>query len=181
MRIYLGVYTMDSRLREAINRFANSVRSVYNITVPITNIDEVVKTIGGKVELSANSYETYDGRIRKSSDCNFIIEVSENQSDVRKNFTVAHELGHLFLHMGYESNAELWDKQEKEYKREGYSEEEYEANEFAACLLMPSEEYRRVLYDFSDGNEVDVSKIAKYFNVSLPAALNRGRFLGYFE
>lgn len=172
---------MDSRLREAINEFANNVRSFYNITVPIENIDEVVKNIGGKVEILANSDEAYDGRIKKSSDCNFIIEVSENQSDVRKNFTVAHELGHLFLHMGYNSNEELWDKQEKEYKREGYSEEEYEANEFAACLLMPSEDYRRTLYDISEGNKVDVSKIAKHFNVSLPAAINRGRFLGYFE
>ena len=33
----------------------------------------------------------------------------------------------------------------------------------------------------ADGNVVDTSKIAEYFNVSVEVASNRGKFLGYLR
>lgn len=38
--------TMDYRTREFINELAEAVIAYYQITIPITNIDEVVTTIG---------------------------------------------------------------------------------------------------------------------------------------
>lgn len=100
----------------------------------------------------------------------------------RRRFTIAHELGHLFLHMGYLINEELWRKQDQNvYERSGSSEKEYQANEFAAAFLMPKEDYFRKMNESMDGNKVNTSKIAEYFNVSVEAASNRGKFLGYLK
>ena len=84
--------------------------------------------------------------------------------------------------MGYLTNEALWKLQdENTYQRSGSSEKEYQANEFAAAFLMPQEEYLKVMNDNLAGNKVDTSKIAEYFNVSVEAASNRGKFLGYLK
>ena len=109
-----------------------------------------------------------------------MIAISYFQNPQRKTFTIAHELGHLFLHMGFIIDRNLWQTQnETVYRRFGTSEQEYQANEFAASLLMPQVAYKRVLDQYSENNMVDMSKVAKHFNVSMAAAINRGRFLGY--
>ena len=61
------------------------------------------------------------------------------------------------------------------------SEKEYQANEFAAAFLMPKKEYFRVMNENLDGNKVMTSKIAEHFHVSVEAASNRGKFLGYLK
>ena len=105
--------------------------------------------------------------------------VSPHQPIGRRNFTIAHELGHLFLHMGYKINQEIWERQEVTYFRKGDSEEEYEANEFAAAFLMPKKVYKEIMDRHTEGNIVYTSKIAEEFNVSVKAASNRGKWLGY--
>jgi Zn-dependent peptidase ImmA (M78 family) len=61
------------------------------------------------------------------------------------------------------------------YRRKGYTEEEYEANEFAAALLMPEAIFRE-----HARKNISVEQIARYFGVSVDAALNRGRWLGIY-
>jgi Zn-dependent peptidase ImmA (M78 family) len=62
------------------------------------------------------------------------------------------------------------------YNRFGASEEEFEANEFAAAFLMPEEDFKAAA---KRANSV-ASEIALSFGVSADAALNRGRWLGIF-
>ena len=166
---------MDNSTRRMINSLAEDVLSAYNISVPIGNIDEIVEKLGGTIQKEAFFS---DGAVEKEGN-GFKIIVSPFQDEKRERFTIAHELGHLFLHMGYRTNNELWEKQENNiYHRIGNSEKEYQANEFAAAFLMPATEYLAVLNKVSEGNMVDTSKIAEYFNVSIEAAANRGKFLG---
>ena len=167
---------MDNSTRRMINSLAEDVLSAYNISVPIGNIDEIVEKLGGTIQKEAFFS---DGAVEKEGN-GFKIIVSPFQDEKRERFTIAHELGHLFLHMGYRTNNELWEKQENNiYHRIGNSEKEYQANEFAAAFLMPATEYLSVLNKVAEGNMVDTSKIAEYFNVSIEAAANRGKFLGY--
>ena len=169
---------MDNSTRRMINSLAEDVLSAYNISVPIGNIDEIVEKLGGTIQKEAFFS---DGAVEKEGN-GFKIIVSPFQDEKRERFTIAHELGHLFLHMGYRTNNELWEKQENNiYHRIGNSEKEYQANEFAAAFLMPATEYLAVLNKVSEGNMVDTSKIAEYFNVSIEAAANRGKFLGYLR
>ena len=126
-------------------------------------------TLGGAVVMNAGAY-------------------GGEMKDVLKEVTVLTPEGGVLtlqadeLHMGYRTNNELWEKQENNiYHRIGNSEKEYQANEFAAAFLMPATEYLAVLNKVAEGNMVDTSKIAEYFNVSIEAAANRGKFLGYLR
>lgn len=171
---------MDFSTRSYINNLAQQVIKVYDITIPITNIDDVVRTIGGTIVEKNNFDDLCDGTIIKDGTNSFRIAISPYQNDQRRVFTIAHELGHLFLHMGYRTNPSLWEAQDQRvFRRFGSSEQEYQANEFAAALLMPKDTYRRILMENAKNNRVDMSTIAQYFNVSQAAAINRGKFLGY--
>lgn len=80
----------------------------------------------------------------------------------RRRFTIAHELGHYFLHRD-EGNFEdrMLFRRENQVNRQ-----EREANEFAAKLLMPSAEFRLEM----SANGYDISSVAKVFGVSGAAA-----------
>lgn len=173
---------LKNDIKELINAMAYAVTELYKIEIPIVNIDEAVKKMGGVVEENPMMDSFSDGKIRKNGQDGFVIQVSPYQTVERRNFTVAHELGHLFLHMGYKTNLEVWNNQNGvAYYRNGNSELEYQSNEFAAAFLMPEEQYKRVMYENSEGNIVNTSAIAQYFHVSVDAAANRGKWLGYLE
>lgn len=176
---------MNNETREYISLVADKVREVYKIATPIESMSLVVKQIGGEIK-ETDEPRDFDGIIRKSNNNSFLIEISKNQSEQRKNFTIAHELGHLFLHMGYGTDEDVWKNQKEEvaFQRFGTSEQEYQANEFAADLLMPREEYADKIYACVENGKVEIKKleeIASAFNVSLSAVINRGRFLGILE
>lgn len=97
-----------------------------------------------------------DGMIRAKDGVVQILVNAENPS-TRKRFTIAHELGHFFLH----HNGEPLDFVDL---RSGVSNfKEVEANKFATALLMPqnevTNEYNKLL--FPTGEE-----LARIFNVS---------------
>lgn len=169
---------MNKQLRNTINEIVEVIRKEFNIQCPITNFDKLVIDLGGEIRYSNEIQEAADATIQKIGD-SFIITVSENDSYTRQRFSIAHELGHLFLHMGYLIDEEMWNKnQENTYLRKLSGEMEYQAHEFAAALLMPRDIFISVMNKNYDGNKYyDMSKVAEYFNVSLEAAINRGRWL----
>ena len=172
---------MNSGFRMLINNITQDIIDEYKINIPINNIEDVVRQLGGNVEESSNVSFAADGSVIKRGD-SFSIVVSPFQSEERKKFTIAHELGHLFLHMGYQINEELWNEQENlTYYRSGESAVEYQANEFAAALLMPQKKYKEIMDRYTEGNIVYTGKVAEYFGVSVSAASNRGKFLGYLK
>ena len=76
----------------------------------------------------------------------------------------------------------LWNANcNQSFNRKGDSEIEWQANEFAAALLMPKDQYKKALDRHTEGEQVSVSKIAEYFHVSADAASCRGKWLGYLE
>jgi len=91
------------------------------------------------------------------------IMVNDSDSAVRQNFTIAHELGHFFLH-----SAELAENPGLGiyYRRDEQNiqdEKEKEANAFAAALLMPESlisRYRSI---------ASVDQLASLFGVSTVA------------
>ncbi len=173
---------MNNMLRKRINELAYDILAVYDIATPIDNIESVVKKIGGQIQETDELDFLTDGKVKKDRD-SFIITVPESQSNsLRRNFTIAHELGHLFLHMGYQIDEELWENSDNmTLNRFGNSERELEANEFAAAFLMPEKEYKRIAEKYSEGNTVFIRRVAEYFNVSVEAASYRGKWLGYLQ
>lgn len=169
---------MDNATRNMINSLTQDILTLFNIQIPIQDIDELVGMLGGSIQ---TDFSCTDGSVVKEGE-SFRILISPFQDEKRRRFTIAHELGHLFLHMGYLTNAELWERQDENiYHRLGSSEKEYQANEFAAAFLMPQKEYIKIMNENIIGDKVNTSKIAEYFNVSVEAASNRGKFLGYLK
>lgn len=173
---------LNNELKSLINDMAQTVLQLYNIPIPITNIDAAVKKMGGYIIENPSINRFSDGRIRKAGDNTFSIEISPFQTEERRNFAIAQELGHLFLHMGFKNNIDKWRAQDHTpYYRNGNPELEYQANEFAAAFLMPQSKYKEIMDKNTDGTLVDTSKVAEYFHVSIDTAANRGKWLGYLE
>ncbi len=84
---------------------------------------------------------------KEKSASGFMIVVNSNHSSERKRFTVAHELGHFVLHTKSQhsnhrngSNVVKFETRyrTKEFELGTIEREEFEANQFAASLLMPA-------------------------------------------
>lgn len=116
------------------------------------------------------------------------IIVNTLHSNNRKNFTIAHELGHLFLHHKEGEDKLFIDKRtyhraSKQIIGTSYTEER-EANIFASCLLMPKAQIKSyIVENFNEWatglDEYDISKLAQDFSVSEQAMMIRLKKLGY--
>ena len=91
----------------------------------------------------------------------------------RINFTLAHEFGHYLLHrLKYpegiyctEEDMRTWDSKNRKI--------ESEANEFAANLLMPFDDFRRQIAPLDKANLDVLSDCASRYEVSMQAAILR--------
>lgn len=178
---------MEYRKRQTINKIAYKIRDILKLETPV-DLKRLVTSLKGKIEY-VDEIDGKEARIQKIEDENFkfMITLPTYTMNQRDRFTIAHELGHLFLHMGYLVDKEKWKSigtyKDSAYYRYGYSEEEYEANEFAGALLMPEAEFIQIANDnkSEDGETYELDTIAEHFNVSIEAVKVRGRWLGLFE
>jgi Zn-dependent peptidase ImmA (M78 family) len=173
---------MDAARRRQIDELADRIRDALELNSFPIDVEQAVTRLRG--ELRSVPETEHEAKIKKSGN-GFVVELAPTSSDERRRFNVAHELGHLFLHMGYKINPAKWDSV-NEYLdsplyRFGYSEEEYEAHEFAGAFLMPATEFKRVAFNHKSGTTYNVVPIAEHFDVSVPAARTRGRWLSVFS
>jgi len=175
---------MRKSKRDEIERFAQSLRDVVKLPSPI-DLEALIKNLGG-VLISKDPFDKKaEASIRKEDDSSFVIEIDSSINERRKRFSIAHELGHLFLHMGYLVDPEKWKNvgtyiDDVQY-RFGYNIEEQEANHFAGAFLMPEGEYKKIVQrNINHSNVFDIEVVANYFQVSKEAAILRGKYLGIF-
>ena len=120
--------------------------------------------------------------LKKDDDTIICINTSIRLS--REIFTLAHEIGHAILHLNVEqpfidNNATIGGS--------NADDKEQEANYFAICLLMPSDEVERFidleLPDFEKNglSGMDIARIMSEFNVSYEVVLNRLESLGKID
>lgn len=174
---------MNAQKRGQIRELAERIRVALELTPPI-NMEEVVARLGGEIEYTATAGDQFEAMVQKTEG-SFKISMSRLPSSPRQKFTLAHEVGHLFLHMGYLVNQDKWDSitdyRDSARYRYGYSEEELEANEFAGTFLMPKEMFEQVAEKNLRDGKYNVTAIAQEFGVSVDAAKIRGRLLGLFS
>lgn len=118
-----------------------------------------------KINLGLERVELDDeisGKLQKSDEGKWIITVNSLHHIKRQRFTLAHELGHYFLHRN--RSLEFVDK--ALYRSTHMDSMEYEANNFAGALLMP----REALSEFVVKHGASAELIAEHFNVSVLAA-----------
>ena len=142
---------------ESVIRLANSMGI---LTVPF-DLDLFIHKLGITLNRVIMDNEI-SGKLEKNKSGVWEISVNALHHPRRQRFTLAHELGHYFLHRT-QSNI-FTDK--ALYRGKEMSSMEYEANNFAGAILMPKDELLLVLKNESN----DIDFIADHFNVSALAA-----------
>lgn len=162
--------------KQAISKFAEQVAQRLGYTAG-GSMHEIVAKLKGQIsykeEVSPDTRTPESIVIRP--DGGFQIFLPLVTSAERDRFTIAHELGHLFLHFptvrkrypGSEMVATRWVDQSDDIQKRA----EWEANWFAAAFVMPENEFRAT-------SAHGLSHAASHFGVSLSAAQVRAQSLG---
>ncbi len=120
--------------------------------------------------------------LKKDDDVIIYINTSSRLS--REIFTLAHEIGHVVLHLKGE---QPFIDNNSTIAGGNTDEKEQEANYFAACLLMPADEVERFIdlelpyFEQNGLSGMDIARIMSEFNVSYDVALNRLEALGKID
>lgn len=160
--------------QRAISELAGDLAQFYDY-IPGGDLRELVQKMGGTITYRDywNGSADSSGSIEIDQE-GFEIRLSMDTGPLRDRFTVAHELGHYVLHYLYPVQVEGTQIERMTAERYGSGRVETEANWFAASLLMPESEFRKMYAD-SHGN---ITAVALHFRVSVHAATVRARALG---
>ncbi len=172
---------MKTLLNKEIKNNAELFRSKIGIgpTEPIClesfllkkNITTLFKSMSG----------SFSGMAIKVNDERRFILVNQNHTKGRQNFTIAHELYHLFVQNDFKSQKCITGLFEKQRDTE-----ERKADVFAACFLMPENGVVEMITEKERTKRNLIStetlfKIQHYYSVSLNAMIYRLIELGYID
>jgi Zn-dependent peptidase ImmA (M78 family) len=156
--------------REATVNLANWVLDRYKqedqiIKAPY-NAYRLAKMLGITVEENSNIKSS--GKFLQENG-RYKILISTSDNNLRRNYTCAHEIGHLW----FASNDKI-DRFNKTDKK--FSEENFRCNLFAATLLMPNKEFCSIFNDLTQTRLTAIKVVnilARRFRVNLLAAVYR--------
>lgn len=178
----------DEEIQRAVDKCGGIFNPDNRIPFPVKNISEIdpnlLVMLSQHEDDSMSGFITYDEKIKK-----FKMFVNTNKSPKRINFTIAHELGHYFLHREILMKKDFLEKDrtldsEKILYRKDSSVEcseeelkyEREANRFAARLLMPEALVKKAWTIFENIETCalifDVSQIAMSIRLNELGILN---------
>ena len=174
---------MDNQKQRDIRLLAETIRETLELSVPV-DVEKAVHRLGGTLVEIEKLENAMEAKVMRKGE-RFEIAIHGGKHNNRKRFSIAHELGHLFLHMGYLMDPERWKKsgeyRDSVYYRFGHNIEEEEANEFAAAFLMPEDEFRDIAEQLVENGRCSVEQVAKHFLTSADATKIRGNSLGVFR
>lgn len=156
-----------SMKREEIEKSAMEILQKHGLfSLPIDPVT-IANKAGIKVHNATFSDEGVSGMVARRGK-NITMLVNQSDPPYRKRFSIAHELGHHFLHLTEDGEivTKKIDLFRVYFKPEDKGDEEkrrdVEANQFAAALLMPE----TFVKDFYEKKSLNLKQMAKKFNVS---------------
>ena len=150
---YLKNSTIEKESKKLLGDFNN--KTGHKLSAPIPVFD-IIEYLGYDVDFRKDGIYEDKNLLGGTLIDEKTIEINENLSDHegRMNFTAAHEVGHIILHVPFYN--EKHGKDVSEYKiisrKDGGFEgtkkepEEWQADKFAAFLLMPSELIKKAFF-----------------------------------
>ncbi|EKE21250.1 MAG: hypothetical protein ACD_7C00302G0004 [uncultured bacterium] len=181
--IALGV-----RVANELNRFETDLNETIKNAMNKHGLEIALEENGSSDDNMENlgHFLEYSGSVKKDLDKKYTIRVSPFDYDLRKRFTIAHELGHILLNHPFPADfGIIKDPTENIIGRPDgtfvkSSIEEKEANSFAAELLMPETLIKEKFPEPLIESLENVDTIAKVdFKVSRAAMLVRLSSLDY--
>ena len=159
-------YTQDN-----VEDAANKLLEVQNNVDPPIKIIDICQNLGFSVyqqELPEDicGYIMINGELKDNFDTDKIISVNSNESNKRRRFTVAHELGHYLFDFDPNESIQYFDMFEIDHLNGDWQEDR--ANRFAAELLMPKTAIKSKYYELKgEGKNLYdvVQRISDYFLV----------------
>lgn len=163
-------------ISENIELKAEKVLSILNIKLMPIPIEEIASRL--QIKISRAPSEDFSGLLIRK-DGHALIGVNSEEAAVRQRFTIAHELGHYFLHPQKDAFVDY--RKHKDSKKDAVTTiKERQANMFAAALLMPRKnlikDFKNVAKGLSD-EEVTII-LSKRYEVSDDAMKFRLKNLG---
>lgn len=135
------------------------------------DIIALIKTQNIALVYAENMLPDVSGALRIENGV-WTIYVNKKHSQNRQRYTIAHEFGHYCLHKDFMNEFE----DTTFFRRESdWTSREYDANQFAADLLMPKENLEKAL----DNNIITIKELSEAFGVSMIAMKNRLLSLNY--
>jgi predicted transcriptional regulator len=155
---------------EEISAFAGKIVKALNLQ-PGSDLEPIVTRLRGTITyLPFTEEDSKEASITVEEGGQFTIQLLRILFPLQKRMSIAHELGHLFLHSRY-GEVPLQAYHDPEDKN-GLAE--IEAHEFACGFLMPAKSFCKAVKCFNN----DSVRIAAYFMVPEPVARQRMINLG---
>lgn len=141
---------------------AKFTRKFFNIkpNEPVRDINKLLES-HGVVIIEIDNIEKFDGVSLLTDDGTPLIVINKSFSNDRKRFTLAHELGHLLMHIC--GNFPISDYRDTK-------EIEKEANLFASEFLMPKDSIKNSLYGLKLS---DLVSLKSYWLTSMQSIIRR--------
>ena len=168
---YLKNSTIEKESKKLLGDFSNKTGNKLSAPIPVFDI---IEYLGYDVDFRKDGIYEDKNLLGGTLIDQKTIEINENLSDHegRMNFTAAHEVGHIILHVPFYNEKHGKDVSEHKIisRKDGGFEgtkkepEEWQADKFAAFLLMPSE----------------LIKKAFFKNYTRPVNVRKKRFLEIF-
>ncbi len=168
---YLKNSTIEKESKKLLGDFNN--KTGHKLSAPIPVFD-IIEYLGYDVDFRKDGIYEDKNLLGGTIIDQKTIEINENLSDHegRMNFTAAHEVGHIILHVPFYNEKHGKDVSEHKIisRKDGGFEgtkkepEEWQADKFAAFLLMPSELIKKAFFN----------------NYKRPVNIRKRRFLEIF-
>ena len=150
---YLKNSTIEKESKKLLGDFSN--KTGHKLSAPIPVFD-IIEYLGYDVDFRKDGIYEDKNLLGGTLIDQKTIEINENLSDHegRMNFTAAHEVGHIILHVPFYNEKHGKDVSEHKIisrKNGGFEgtkkePEEWQADKFAAFLLMPSELIKKAFF-----------------------------------
>lgn len=154
--------------REVVWKIAEIVKNDLNLKIPIKSTELVSKLKKLDIKCIAEEDLNEDAIFCIIND-EYIIKYNMNLSESSKVFSILAEFGY-FLIYDHENKHNFKSNIKTQKQR-------LNCNEFAASILMPANDFCFICKKYENKGEVNVNKIAEYFNTTIQATLMRGNVL----
>lgn len=166
----------DKNMHQYIINLTKKLIQYNKLTIPI-DLNKIISNFND-IDIEYNSNISEDSSLKINQENQYLIQIKNKEFNInnskgyKNRFTIANKLGHLFL--------ENIDKKQTIFIT-GTNEQESQANDFAANLLMPKAEFIECVYNNLDEEGLcNLDAVSDYFRVSISAVKTRGKFLGVF-
>lgn len=154
-----------------LNRISGEQREILDryLSEHPVKLGKLAKDLGVSIKVSSLG-TGISGQISREEG-GYVIRVNRNEARERQRFTIGHELAHFLLHRDLIDNSPNGITDTVLYRSGAPQQIEYEANRFAAEIVMPRGRIEEVLKEDFRGllTEATIEALANRFEVSKAA------------